>query len=286
MANGLPWIPWDVGYYNNPKARAAGKNGRALHHAASLFAGDNLTDGVIRPTDLALICAQAEVPKSTVNVCVREGLFHVLPNNEGWLINDFLPRNKSRAEVEEQRAKWAEKKARQRGVSPGDTPETPPGVPPLRQTDRQTVRSEYISDDDDSVDTGQPSSSSISEGRQTGREAIAMATARTLAASRTDLTNRRAWIDRTAKGLIAERSDDLDRCIDAGLSMEASVTMLTTVPAEPDKPTRAAWYANPNCNTCPGDGWIMGDLSRLVPCACQRHEPYVATVHPIRPETA
>lgn len=169
---GNRWIRWDVGYYRNAKARALGLQGRALHHASSCWAADNLSDGFIPRQVLALLCAEAEVKQATHKVLVAVGVW--IEGADGWTIHDFLEHNKSRAEVEEERAKWKRKKGGQRGVSPGDTegdslgdtqgesPGESPPCPPA-ETDRQTdVRSAVSNcDDDDSVNGAESSSSWI-----------------------------------------------------------------------------------------------------------------------------
>lgn len=226
MTAGLPWMPLDAGYFHNPKARAAGKNGRALHLASSCWSVAHMTDGKILPTDIALLCVEAEVPKSTVATLVAVGLWEPLPEGEGWLIHDFLVHNKSRNQIEKQRSDWAEKKARQRGESPRDTQGDNTGDSheshALRQTDRQTVRerTSYISDDDKSV-TRQPEQSSV--------ESIIAITAKAIALKDRD-DPPSGYIHGIAKNLRAEQLDTVNACLADHLSLYDSALRLGADP--------------------------------------------------------
>ena len=82
------WAKIDDGFFDNPKARAAGKDGRALFLAGLCWAAGQLTGGRIASTDLALVAAKAEVrPSATVRRLVDVGLWE--PVAGGWLIHDF-----------------------------------------------------------------------------------------------------------------------------------------------------------------------------------------------------
>lgn len=284
--SGSRWIPLDVGYFHNPKARAAGKNGRALHLASSCWSADNLTDGKITKTDLPLLCVEAEVPRSTVAILVTVGLWCELDDGTGWTINDFLDHNKSKSEVEAIRRKWADKKAGQRSVSPGDSEGDAPGESSEsldtrhRQTDRQTQTTSYISDKTDDSLPGPKPSSSWNLPQQ-----VAHQLARYQALD-SPPENIRAWITPTRNGILHERGEEiateLARC---NGEVEEVVIALRTRKPDPPKPARAPWYADPNCELCPGDGWRANPVDGyLQPCTCRKPEPYIATVTPIRPE--
>lgn len=120
----MTWVRLDDQFFRHAKARAAGKDGRALYLAALCFASANLTDGIIRSIDLPLLAAEAEVKPSTARRLVDAGLWHVVEG--GWRIHDWEHRNPSADEVKERREKEREKKQRYRRggggryVSPGD----------------------------------------------------------------------------------------------------------------------------------------------------------------------
>lgn len=131
----MTWAKLDDGFFDHPKARAAGKDGRELFLAALCHAARNLTDGWIAETDLPLLAAKAEVAgQRTARRLVEVGWWHQVDG--GWVIHDYHAFNPRRADVEARRDAERRKKARQRSrgaeqvdrhpdgrfVSRGDTP--------------------------------------------------------------------------------------------------------------------------------------------------------------------
>ena len=103
----MSWAKLDDGFFRHPKARAAGKDGRALFIAGLCWAASHLTDGFIAETDLGLIAAEAEVrPAPTARRLVEVGLWE--PVDGGWVIHDYLDYNPSAEAVREKRRKRAE----------------------------------------------------------------------------------------------------------------------------------------------------------------------------------
>lgn len=55
----------------------------------------------------------------------------------------------------------------------------------------------------------------------------------------------------------------------------------------PQSEPRRDWYADPTCATCAGDGMANtapeGTPATYGPCDCRRTEPYMATIHELRP---
>lgn len=103
----MSWAKLDDGFFRHPKARAAGKDGRALFVAGLCWAASHLTDGFIAETDLGLIAAEAEVrPAPTARRLVEVGLWE--PVDGGWAIHDYLDYNPSAEAVREKRRKRAE----------------------------------------------------------------------------------------------------------------------------------------------------------------------------------
>lgn len=127
----MTWVRLDDQFFRHAKARAAGRDGRALYLAALCFASANLTDGIIRAIDLPLVAAEAEVRPATSKRLVDAGLWDVVDG--GWQIHDWAHRNPSADEIRERREKEREKKQRYRRgpngryVSPGDRPRDTPG---------------------------------------------------------------------------------------------------------------------------------------------------------------
>ena len=103
----MSWAKIDDQFFDHPKARAAGKDGRALFLAGLCWSAGNLTDGRIAKTDLPLVAAKAEVPATpTARRLVEVGLWE--PASGGWLIHDYDRYNPSAEAVRAKRAARAE----------------------------------------------------------------------------------------------------------------------------------------------------------------------------------
>lgn len=266
---GNRWIRWDVGYFRNPKARALGKDGRALHLASSCWSADNLTDGHVPAHMLPMLCAEAEVRPATAKTLVSVGVWIV--EEDGWTIHDFLEHNKSKAEVEAERDKWKRDKAGQRGVSTADTA-TESTKESRAETDvtRREVRSAEVSELTDDLLPGKPPSSSFSA-EQTVAHQLARMQARD-----DPPKNIERWLPVTRKGILTERRDDIVRALlicrgDIERTVDALRPGAGAVVVE-------AWYADPHCE-CGGDGWQTLQDNTFAPCDCRRPEPYMATIH-------
>lgn len=73
----MTWARFDDGYDDNPKCRAAGRDGRALDQVGIRHCARNLTDGVIADHDLPVLAAKAEVRlKPTLRKLVETGRWH------------------------------------------------------------------------------------------------------------------------------------------------------------------------------------------------------------------
>ena len=103
----MSWAKLDDQFFDHPKARQVGKDGRALYVAALCWTAGNLTDGFIASSDLQLVAAKAEVPgAATARRLVTAGLWAAVPT--GWLIHDYHDYNPSGDEVRKRRALRAE----------------------------------------------------------------------------------------------------------------------------------------------------------------------------------
>jgi hypothetical protein len=107
---GPRWVRLDVDYFRNPKAIAAGRDGRDLHLASICWVGGQLTDGEIPSNALPTILRDAGVRSSAVGRVVAAGLW--VPNGDGFHLHDFVAMNGTRAEVESERARYLDRQRR------------------------------------------------------------------------------------------------------------------------------------------------------------------------------
>lgn len=112
MAAGTRWARLDLDYFDNPKARAAGVSGRALHLASICWSARQLTDGRVPRSVVARLLADAEVPRRAVDRLVEVGLW--LPNGDGFMIHDYAEHQPTRQTVEHEREVWRERQRRRR----------------------------------------------------------------------------------------------------------------------------------------------------------------------------
>lgn len=126
----MTWAKLDDGFFDHPKARAAGKDGRELFLAALCHSARNLTDGFIATTDLPLLAAKAEVngPR-TARRLVDAGWWEAVEG--GWLIHDFLIYNPSSEKIRAEREYERRKK---------DLHSDPALVQAIRRRDRDRCR--------------------------------------------------------------------------------------------------------------------------------------------------
>jgi len=108
---GPRWVRLDVDYFRNPKALAAGRDGRALHLASICYTAAQLTDGAIAATALGSVLHDAGVGPRAADRLVAAGLW--IPTADGYLIHDYTAMNGTRAQVDarieaarKRKAKW------------------------------------------------------------------------------------------------------------------------------------------------------------------------------------
>lgn len=126
----MSWAKFDDSYDDNPKCRAAGRDGRALDQVGIRYCAKHLTDGLIPDHDLPLLAARAEVnQRRTVGRLVEVGRWHgpghdcdrCAPCPPGHhLVHDYLDFNPS---GEKERAK---RKARAEAGRRGGQRSKPP----------------------------------------------------------------------------------------------------------------------------------------------------------------
>lgn len=100
---GSRWVKLDVDYFTNPKALAAGRNGRDLHLASICWVARYLTDGFVPADAVKAIASDAGLnsARDVVGRVVAAGLW--IPNGDGYDIKDYVETNGSRADYERAR---------------------------------------------------------------------------------------------------------------------------------------------------------------------------------------
>jgi hypothetical protein len=186
------WVKIDDGFHRHPKARAAGKDGRALFVASLCSSSAAKADGYVPAHDLPVIAAEAEVrAKPTAARLVDVGLWHGpdhdcphcdQPTGPGWMIHDFLvyqPSCASQAAKSAARAEAGRKGGRASGesrkatakanASANDEQErTPSPVPPLvtSQSSTQEGYSDEPTDDEIQAEADRRLAAVLATGRE------------------------------------------------------------------------------------------------------------------------
>jgi hypothetical protein len=80
-------------FHRDPRARAAGKDGRALYVAARCWSSDRGTDGAIPDCMLPVLACDADVPPAAADALVAVGLWS--RENAGWRDVGYLADNPS-----------------------------------------------------------------------------------------------------------------------------------------------------------------------------------------------
>lgn len=123
----MPHFRVDDGLHSHPKARQAGLEAMGLWNLCGSYSMGYLTDGFVPewyvkswPKGVAL--AKRLVDAKMWRPAQRGG-------EKGWQFHEFTGpgRNDTRAQIEESRKKWRDKKSGQRGDSPADSPLMSPG---------------------------------------------------------------------------------------------------------------------------------------------------------------
>ena len=111
---GQRWVRLDVDYFANPKALAAGRDGRDLHLASICWVGRYLTDGHIPTAAIADIAHAAGVDNRRRGHGIERAVFAGLwvPNGDGFELHDFVEMNGTRADAEKASALYRERQRR------------------------------------------------------------------------------------------------------------------------------------------------------------------------------
>jgi hypothetical protein len=105
------WIKLHDNFWRNPKILAAGEDAGTLYVQGLCYCSDGLTDGRIPTAALRTLTAKKDA-RTLARILVREGLW--LETATGWEVHDYLAVQRSRAQVESERQKARDRKARSR----------------------------------------------------------------------------------------------------------------------------------------------------------------------------
>lgn len=122
----MSWAKVDDQFFSHPKARAAGKDGRALFLAGLCYCANHLTNGKIEKPAVALVLALADVRQLAVKVLVSVGLWH--DRGDHYEVHDYLLYNPPAEKVLAERAAAAERMRNVRQNRPRSSPEQEPNV--------------------------------------------------------------------------------------------------------------------------------------------------------------
>jgi len=105
------WIKLHDNFWRNPKILAAGEDAGTLYIQGLCYCSDGLTDGLIPTAALRMLTARKDA-KTLARILVREGLW--VETAQGWEVHDYLVHQRSRLQVEAERQKARDRKARSR----------------------------------------------------------------------------------------------------------------------------------------------------------------------------
>lgn len=99
----MAWFKVDDGLYSHRKWLSTSKPARALWVTAGSWASDQLTDGYVPASVLPILGGN----RREATQLVASGLW--IEDGDGWRFHDWHERNPAREQVEERRAKNAER---------------------------------------------------------------------------------------------------------------------------------------------------------------------------------
>ena len=127
----MPWFLVDDGFYDHPKADAAGDLAIGLWTRAGSYCQRYLTDGFV--SDAALKKLRAK--PGQIRALVDAGLW--VKVDGGYRFHQYLDRNRSKVQVEADRAAAADRQRRRRSRPSDDAPESPPADSTSRRMSRR-----------------------------------------------------------------------------------------------------------------------------------------------------
>lgn len=132
----MEWIKIDVNCPTNPRVVAAGSRAAWLWVQALCWSAEHMTDGHI-PTWMLLRISGEEDAHDLAARLVEVGLFET--DDNGWTIHKYRDYQRTREEIEGQRAAWRGRQARHRAAgreaSPVSHADVTPPVTPMSRRD-------------------------------------------------------------------------------------------------------------------------------------------------------
>ena len=268
----------DDQFHSQPKVIAAGNAAIGLYCRLGTYCADKLTDGFVADAVARSMGTVKELKAlTTCPIPDTRALLDVVPG--GYLIARLPP-------VQPEPGNRA-RRARQGEEPHGQTPwpfgrsfgqQQANERPNLAQVRRHPTPTLLMS-------TSQITTTTQTLGAESSSvDLIAQAWAEHIASEAlVPPRNHERFVAGTKRNLLNERRADIERT--AHLEQAAAIDVLlghTTLPP------RQAWYANPECQACEGDGLALTDDDRWGACQCRRAEPYeaLATIHQLREEIA
>ena len=139
----MAWVRLDDQFFRNPKVIAAGRDARDLYLAGLCYCGQGLTDGIIAPTVLRMLAADADIDdvRGAATQLVSVGLWTEIAG--GYQVHDYHQYNPTSDKVKADRAAAAE---RMRNIrSPEVRPNNNGSSPEVRRL-RPTPVNENVDD--------------------------------------------------------------------------------------------------------------------------------------------
>src|SRR5882757_2282977 len=122
----MPWARFDDRFPSNRKVRLLSDAAFRLYVSSICWSAENLTDGVIKKTELRLV-ADVKSARTRAQQLVEHGLWEDLPEG-GWRIHDYHEYNPTAEQVRADRAAKTARQQRWRERHKGDSPQPePPG---------------------------------------------------------------------------------------------------------------------------------------------------------------
>lgn len=110
------YLRLDIGFWDHPKALAAGADGRVLWLVALAWSRGQLTDGDVPAAVLPLLAFKAgltvDSAQTAADRCVEVGLLERTAS--GWSIHDYAEHQTTRAEIDGIRQAWRDRQAKRR----------------------------------------------------------------------------------------------------------------------------------------------------------------------------
>jgi hypothetical protein len=105
----MPWFRVDDGFHSHPKTLSTSLSARGLWVTAGSWSSAHLTNGVVRPQDLAALGGTPELAAELVSAGLWEKR-----RGGGWKFHDWTDKNPTKEAVEKDRAAAAERQRRSR----------------------------------------------------------------------------------------------------------------------------------------------------------------------------